>query len=241
MVDVVILFRPTGPRELALVADSGHRRWPPRLPEQPIFYPVTNEAYARQIAEGWNVQGSGFGFVTRFAVKKEFLDRYERHVVGAREHEEYWIPAEDLAALNDAIMGTIEVIAAFGTNQSADQVVRGMQWFEGYCQAREVGSVYAQPPAGTRLACPCCHCLTLDARGNYYICPVCFWEDDGQHEHDAGSVRGGPNGPLSLTAARQNYARIGAVDERALPHVRAPREEEVPRHSEYPRLVGHIG
>ncbi len=58
---------------------------------------------------------SGSGFVTRFAVKKEFLDLYERQVVGAREHEEYWIPAEDLEALNDAIVGTIEVIASFGS------------------------------------------------------------------------------------------------------------------------------
>lgn len=167
----------------------------------------------------------------RFALKKEFLDRYERHIVGAREHEEYWLPAEELEALNDAIVGEIEVIAAFGTSQSADHVLRRMRWFGGYCHVREVGSVYAQPPAGTRVACPCCHCLTLDARADYDICPVCFWEDDGQDEHDRGLVRGGPNGPLSLTAARENYARIGAVGERALPHVRAPREEEGPRHS----------
>jgi hypothetical protein len=112
--DVVTLFRPTGPKELALVAASGWKRWPPRLPEQPIFYPVTNEAYARQIAERWNVKESGSGFVTRFAVRKEFLDQYERHFVGARQHEEYWIPAEDLDAFNDAITGRIEVIGAYG-------------------------------------------------------------------------------------------------------------------------------
>lgn len=115
MQDVVVLYRPTGPKELALVVASGYRRWPPRLPEQPIFYPVTNEAYARQIAERWNVKESGSGFVTRFSVKRQFLDQYERQVVGAREHEEYWIPAEDLEALNDAIVGTIEVIASFGS------------------------------------------------------------------------------------------------------------------------------
>jgi len=111
---VVTLYRPTGPEELALVAASGWKRWPPRLPEQPIFYPVTNEAYAREIAERWNVKASGSGFVTRFAVRKSFLDAYERQVVGAREHEEYWIPAEDLEALNDAIVREIEVVAAFG-------------------------------------------------------------------------------------------------------------------------------
>ncbi len=111
--DVVTLFRPTGPKELALVAASGWLRWPRRLPDQPIFYPVTNEAYAREIAERWNVKESGVGFVTRFAVRKAFLDRYERHVVGAREHEEYWIPAEELEAFNDALVGEIEVVASF--------------------------------------------------------------------------------------------------------------------------------
>lgn len=111
---LVTLFRPTGPKELALVAASGWKRWPPRLPEQPIFYPVTNEAYAREIAERWNVKECGLGFVTRFAVRKSFLDSYERQVVGAREHEEYWIPADDLEALNDAVVGRIEVTGAYG-------------------------------------------------------------------------------------------------------------------------------
>lgn len=112
--DLIILYRPTGPQEIALVARSGWRRWPPRLPEQPIFYPVTSEGYARQIAEDWNVKTSGAGFVTRFSVTRAFIDGYERRVVGAQEHEEYWIPAEDLEAINDAIVGVIEVIATFG-------------------------------------------------------------------------------------------------------------------------------
>lgn len=115
MDDIVTLYRPAGPKELALVAASGWKRWPPRLSEQPIFYPVTNEAYAREIAERWNVKESGSGFVTRFTVRRAFLDRYERQVVGAREHEEYWIPAEELEALNDALVGRIEVTGAYGT------------------------------------------------------------------------------------------------------------------------------
>ncbi|MES2644293.1 MAG: hypothetical protein V4850_32710 [Myxococcota bacterium] len=115
MIDTVVLFRPTGPGELALVAESGYRRWPPRLAEQPIFYPVTNEAYAREIAERWNVRESGLGYITRFAVRADFLGRYEPHVVGARHHEEYWIPAEELEAFNDAILGLIEVVATFGS------------------------------------------------------------------------------------------------------------------------------
>jgi hypothetical protein len=111
--ETVTLFRPTGPRELELVAESGWRRWPPRLPEQPIFYPVTNEEYATEIASKWNVAESGAGFVTRFHVKAEFMARYEIHCAGAAHHTEWWIPAEDLDALNDHILGMIEVIASF--------------------------------------------------------------------------------------------------------------------------------
>jgi hypothetical protein len=75
-------------------------------------------------------------------------------------------------------------------------------------------------------ACPCCGFLTLDARGGDDICPVCFWEDDGQDNHDADEVRGGPNSALSLSEARENYRRLGASDERHLPSVRPPRPTE---------------
>jgi len=109
------LYRPVGSEELALIEASGWKAFPPRLPEQPIFYPVTNEAYARQIARDWNVRhnADAKGYVTRFEVKAAFLNAYERKVVGGREHEEFWIPAEDLPAFNDAIAGAIEVIAAY--------------------------------------------------------------------------------------------------------------------------------
>ncbi len=112
--NVVILYRPVGPAELKLIEEAGHRAFPPRLPDQPIFYPVTNEAYAAQIARDWNTRfGSSEGFVTRFAVRRDYLDRFERKVVGARRHEEYWIPAEDLPEFNANIIGSIEVIARF--------------------------------------------------------------------------------------------------------------------------------
>lgn len=111
---VVTMFRPTGPKELALVRSSGFRRWPPRLAGQPIFYPVTNRDYAAQIAQEWNVAESGFGCVTRFHVRKSFMDRYQIHTVGGSNHTEWWIPAEDLEALNDHIIGDIEVIETFG-------------------------------------------------------------------------------------------------------------------------------
>jgi hypothetical protein len=111
--EVVTMFRPTGPQELDLVARSGWRRWPPRLPGQPIFYPVTNEAYAEQIARKWDVPESGSGFVTRFDVRSEFVDQFEIHQVGGAEHTEWWIPAETLEELNDNIVGEIVVIARF--------------------------------------------------------------------------------------------------------------------------------
>lgn len=111
--DVITLYRPTGPKELELVAASGYRRWPPRLPEQPIFYPVTNEEYAKQIAVRWNVPASGVGYVTRFQVKKTFIDKYQVQRVGGELHTEWWIPAEDLEELNDNIVGQIEVTGEY--------------------------------------------------------------------------------------------------------------------------------
>ena len=115
MPETVTLHRPVGPQELALIVQSGYREFPPRLPEQPIFYPVLNEEYATQIARDWNIKASGSGYVTRFTVNKEFLDRYEVQIVGGSIHEEYWIPAEDLPEFNRNIVGTIEVIAEFQT------------------------------------------------------------------------------------------------------------------------------
>ncbi len=112
-VETVTLYRPTGPEEMELVRRSGFRRWPPRLPEQPIFYPVSNEAYAVEIATRWNVRDSGVGYVTRFRVGKTFMDRYEVHLVGASHHTEWWIPAEDLEELNANIVGEIEVLGEY--------------------------------------------------------------------------------------------------------------------------------
>jgi|SRR5580700_9101763 hypothetical protein len=116
MDDATILYRPTGPAELALVRESGYTRWPPRLEGQPFFYPVLNEDYAIQIARDWNAKDpkNGFrGFVTRFAVRRSFIAAYEVHRVGGRVHEEYWIPSDDLEEFNDNIVGSIEVIREF--------------------------------------------------------------------------------------------------------------------------------
>jgi hypothetical protein len=113
LVETVTLWRPAGPKELALVEAAGWKAWPPRLPDQPIFYPVLNEEYATKIARDWNVKASGAGFVTRFEVRKSFMDRYEVHQVGGQTILEYWIPAEDLDEMNENIVGQIEVVAEY--------------------------------------------------------------------------------------------------------------------------------
>ncbi len=115
MSKTVILFRPVGKNELALIEESDFTAFPPRLPEQPIFYPVLNEEYATQIASDWNAKYNEdkVGYVTKFEVCKEFLDKYEVKTVGGKIHEEYWIPAEDLEKFNRNIVGKIKVIAEF--------------------------------------------------------------------------------------------------------------------------------
>ncbi|OAI57360.1 hypothetical protein AYO49_02240 [Verrucomicrobiaceae bacterium SCGC AG-212-N21] len=109
------LYRPVGPQELALIEASGWKAFPPRLPDQPIFYPVMNEEYAVQIARDWNVPQSGSGYVTRFEVEAEFLSRYEEQVVGGDTHRELWVPAEELGEFNRRIVGVIEVTQRFGS------------------------------------------------------------------------------------------------------------------------------
>jgi hypothetical protein len=94
--DTVTLWRPTGPEELALVEASGWRKWPPRLAGQSIFYPVLNEEYATMIARDWNVRQSGAGYVTRFQVRRSFLDNYEIHQ-GARPSWSTGSPPKTLA------------------------------------------------------------------------------------------------------------------------------------------------
>src|SRR5262245_20186377 len=108
-----------------------------------------------------------------------------------------------------------------------EELAARKQWFENYVRQLE-RSVVRPSEAGRRFACPCCRCLTLDERGGFDICPVCFWEDDGQDDADANVVRGGPNGALSLDQARANFAAFGASSERVRRHVRRPRPEELP-------------
>ncbi len=112
----MILYRPVGQMELDLIADSGYHAFPPRLPEQPIFYPVLNVKYASEIAERWNTKdkASGYrGYVTKFEIEDEFIKRYDVQTVGAGYHQEFWIPAEELNDFNKHIVGRIEVVECF--------------------------------------------------------------------------------------------------------------------------------
>jgi len=108
-----ILYRPVNKVELDLIEGSGWKEFPPRLPEQPIFYPVTNEEYAIQITRDWNVPAYGEGFVTKFAVRTEYLKKFRLENVGDIIHNELWIPAEELDEFNSNIIGIIEVTKKF--------------------------------------------------------------------------------------------------------------------------------
>jgi len=110
---LTILYRPVGPEELELIKQSGWTKFPPRLPEQPIFYPVMNEEYAIQIARDWNVPASGLGFVTKFDVKTDYASKFEIQNVGGEIHNELWVPAGELEEFNSNIVGQIEVIKEF--------------------------------------------------------------------------------------------------------------------------------
>jgi hypothetical protein len=112
-IETITLWRPVGPAELDLIKATGMRAFPPRRPEQPIFYPVLTEDYAVKIARDWNKPESSSGYVTRFEVRRDFLSAYQVQEAGGRAHREYWIPAEELDDFNAAIVGEIKVTAEF--------------------------------------------------------------------------------------------------------------------------------
>lgn len=110
----MILYRPVGPKELELIAASAYATFPPRLTEQPIFYPVLNFEYAEQIARDWNATTPPYaGFVTRFEVEQAYAETFEIHTVGGKIHQELWVPAEELEQFNQHIIGKIEVISYY--------------------------------------------------------------------------------------------------------------------------------
>src|SRR5262245_21870534 len=115
MSETTTLYRPVGQQELDLIHELEYRAFPPRLSEQPIFYPVLNLEYATQIARDWNARHNHpkRGYVTQFEVRSRYLERYEIQTVGGSIHQEYWVPAEDLPEFNQNIVGKIKVVAEF--------------------------------------------------------------------------------------------------------------------------------
>jgi ADP-ribose pyrophosphatase len=150
------LFRPVGLGELRLIQEAGMRRFPPRLPDQPIFYPVCNREYATQIARDWNAKDGFSGrveFVLSFDIDSDYVGRFERHIVGGNMHEELWVPAEELDEFNIHIIGEIKVLEVFqGDGIQLDlepAVLLPREWlsnrnetvvFSGkYCEVRRAG------------------------------------------------------------------------------------------------------
>ncbi len=85
------LYRPVGKKELEFIVQSDFSAFLPRLPEQPIFYPVLNRRYATEIAERWNSRDpqSGYkGYITSFEIADDFISRYEVQTVGRSYHQE---------------------------------------------------------------------------------------------------------------------------------------------------------
>lgn len=109
------LFRPVGVKEPKHINESGMTKFPARLTEQPIFYPVLNVEYARQIALEWNTKSPpGYaGFVTEFDIDDKYISKFEKKTVGSSVHKELWIPAEELDEFNRHLIGEIRVIEAY--------------------------------------------------------------------------------------------------------------------------------
>ena len=110
------LYRPVGQNELNLIKESGYQSFPARLYWQPIFYPVLDYDYACSIANEWNTNddaNGNVGYVTQFEIPLEYFEKFTVHNVGSKNHNELWVPAEELDLLNSKIVGQIKIIKAF--------------------------------------------------------------------------------------------------------------------------------
>lgn len=134
-----------------------------------------------------------------------------------------WIEADVVARVR-ASLPSLQHRRLIPSGSYASGLVGGSAhaWFDDYTKRLDEQSVGRVVEGDRRQACPCCACLTFDERGSFEICPVCYWEDDGQDGADVDIVRGGPNGALGLERARQNYATFGACEERFRTNVRPP-------------------
>ncbi|MCM2997180.1 hypothetical protein M3647_06830 [Paenibacillus cellulositrophicus] len=70
-------------------------------------------------------------------------------------------------------------------------------------------------------SCPSCEFKTLPTKGEYDICPVCFWEDDGRTDP---SYYSSPN-HMTLAQARDNFIEFGVVNKSSLQYLESDRLE----------------
>ncbi len=122
------LYRPVGQLEMDLIKASGYKKFPPRLSWQPIFYPVLDHDYACTIAREWNTKdelNGNVGYVTEFKIPKDYFEKFEVQNVGAHNHNELWVPAEELEIFNSNIIRGIKVIDVFyGENFKGEKYAR---------------------------------------------------------------------------------------------------------------------
>lgn len=86
--------------------------------------------------------------------------------------------------------------------------------------------------AFTPAPCPVCCFLTCaqEQIGDFGICPVCWWEDDGLRD-DHLDFPSGANKGLSIALARANFAKYEAAHKEWVDQVRGPLAEEIPRNT----------
>ena len=128
----MILYRPVGLFEMLKILESRGKEFPPRLAEQPIFYPVVNYEYAKQISEKWNTKdrlSGNVGFITEFEIDDTYISNYELHQVGNKEHIEYWIPSSELPEFNKHIIKNIVISNGFYGNNYAGITPKGVTGF----------------------------------------------------------------------------------------------------------------
>ena len=117
------LWRPVGRNELAKIEASGMHVFPPRRPEQPIFYPVLSFEYAEKIARDWNSVREDHeyvGFVVRFDIDDAYASRFPEQHAGGKDYRELWVPAEEVGEFNRHITGRIEVVAEYRNGVSTE-------------------------------------------------------------------------------------------------------------------------
>jgi hypothetical protein len=114
-----ILYKPLSPTQLAAVIRANWLSFSPDTPGQKIFYPKLHLDYAEKIARQWDAIEYSVGFVVRFIVPSTFINRYDLQSVGYDEHSEYKVPIDELELFNHQIMGKIELVSAFTSDDNA--------------------------------------------------------------------------------------------------------------------------